>query len=164
MGMHRDMMQHETLARVDDINHCSHVAVARESIYEKNYAVDSTAVEKLLKKDSLVPTTVCYVFLSLAGISDGELCLFQNAFSSKLAQFGFCLYPMFVVDLMHKFELSVWKAVFIHLLRILDCQDESLKHELDRWQAFLYISIDLEYSWILDLEKYLLSDLTAYEK
>ncbi len=26
---------------------------------------------------------------------------------------------MFVPDLMHEFELGVWKAVFIHLLRIL---------------------------------------------
>ena len=39
---------------------------------------------------------------------------------------------MLVVDLMHEVELSVWKAVFIHLLRILDCADEGLKHELDR--------------------------------
>lgn len=33
---------------------------------------------------------------------------------------------------MHEVELGVWKAIFIHLLRILDSQDESLKHELDR--------------------------------
>jgi len=57
---------------------------------------------------------------------------FQNAFSDKLAQFGFVLFPMLVVDLMHEFELGVWKAIFIHLLRILDCQNEALKHELDK--------------------------------
>ena len=39
---------------------------------------------------------------------------------------------MLVVDLMHEFELGVWKMVFIHLLCILDCVDESLKHELDK--------------------------------
>lgn len=39
---------------------------------------------------------------------------------------------MLVVDLMHEVKLGVWKAIFIHLLRILDSQDESLKHELDR--------------------------------
>jgi hypothetical protein len=39
---------------------------------------------------------------------------------------------MLVVDLMHEFELGVWKAIFIHLLRILDCQNEGLKHELDK--------------------------------
>jgi hypothetical protein len=39
---------------------------------------------------------------------------------------------MLVVDLMHEVELNVWKAVLIHLLRILNCQDQALKHELDR--------------------------------
>jgi hypothetical protein len=58
----------------------------------------------------------------------------QNAFSCKLTEFGFSLFSMLVVDLMHEFELGVWKAVFIHLLRILDSQSEGLKHELDkRW-------------------------------
>ena len=45
---------------------------------------------------------------------------------------GFNMFDMLVVDLMHEVELGVWKAVFIHLLRLLDCHDEGLKHELDR--------------------------------
>jgi hypothetical protein len=45
---------------------------------------------------------------------------------------------MMVVDLMHEVELNVWRAIFIHLLRILDCQDEALKHELDRRYALLH--------------------------
>jgi hypothetical protein len=39
---------------------------------------------------------------------------------------------MLVVDLLHEFELGVWKALFIHLLRILEAADPSLSHELDR--------------------------------
>jgi hypothetical protein len=39
---------------------------------------------------------------------------------------------MFVVDLMHEFELGVWKSLFIHLLRILQAHDKTLLHELDR--------------------------------
>jgi hypothetical protein len=39
---------------------------------------------------------------------------------------------MLVVDLMHEFELGVWKALFIHLLRILQAYDKSLLVELDR--------------------------------
>jgi len=39
---------------------------------------------------------------------------------------------MLVVDHMHEFELGVWKAIFIHLLRMLDCRDEKLKYEMDR--------------------------------
>lgn len=46
---------------------------------------------------------------------------------------------MLVVDLMHEVELGVWKAIFIHLLRILDSQDESLKHELDRRYVLLHL-------------------------
>jgi hypothetical protein len=39
---------------------------------------------------------------------------------------------MFVVDLMHEFELGVWKALFIHLLRMLNAMDKSLVNELDQ--------------------------------
>jgi hypothetical protein len=58
MGKHRDMTQRKTLARVDDLSRRNRVASAREVIYEKNYAVDSKAMEDLLKVDSLVPTAV----------------------------------------------------------------------------------------------------------
>jgi hypothetical protein len=47
------------------------------------------------------------------------------------------MFDMLVVDLMHEVELGVWKAVFIHLLRLLECHDESLKHEMDRRQVFI---------------------------
>jgi hypothetical protein len=33
---------------------------------------------------------------------------------------------------MHEFELGVWKALFIHLLRILEAYDKKLLVELDR--------------------------------
>jgi hypothetical protein len=39
---------------------------------------------------------------------------------------------MLVVDLLHEFELGVWKALFIHLLRILEAVDKTLVNELDR--------------------------------
>ena len=42
----------------------------------------------------------------------------QNAFSDRLGD-GFDFFSLFVVDLMHEFELGVWKALFIHLIRIL---------------------------------------------
>lgn len=58
MGMPRDMAQRKTLARVDDQNRQSRVVAARKAIYEKKYSVNSAAVNKLLRKDSLVPTSV----------------------------------------------------------------------------------------------------------
>jgi hypothetical protein len=133
MGKHVDMQQRKTLARVDDVNRRNRVAAAREIIYEKKYAVNSAAVENLLREDSLVPTMVRTFFVLVVILA--EFCGFssrQNAFSSKLTQFNFSLFLLFVVDLMHEFELGVWKSVFIHLLRILDCLNENLKHELDR--------------------------------
>lgn len=56
----------------------------------------------------------------------------QNAFSEKLSPFGFNLFVMFVVDLMHEFELGIWRMLFIHLLRILRAANKDLIHELDR--------------------------------
>jgi hypothetical protein len=56
----------------------------------------------------------------------------KNAFSNKLSTLGFNLYLMLVIDLMHDFELGVWKALFIHLLRMLNAVDKVLVDELDR--------------------------------
>ena len=56
----------------------------------------------------------------------------QSAFLSALSQFGLNFFPLFVVDLMHEFELGVWKAVFTHLIRILHTQDADIIAEFDR--------------------------------
>jgi hypothetical protein len=58
MGTKRDMKRRKTLARIDDDRRRRNVATARSIIYEKHYAVDSQAVENILKEQSLVPTTV----------------------------------------------------------------------------------------------------------
>ncbi|KAF8235261.1 hypothetical protein L208DRAFT_1038046, partial [Tricholoma matsutake] len=42
-----------------------------------------------------------------------------NAFSMQLSKFGFEFHSMFVPDLLHEFELGVWKAIFTHLIHIL---------------------------------------------
>jgi hypothetical protein len=42
------------------------------------------------------------------------------------------LFVMLVVDLLHEFELGVWKALFIHLVRILNAVSPGLVNELDR--------------------------------
>jgi len=46
----------------------------------------------------------------------------QNVFSEHLAKYRFDFHSMFVVDLLHEFELGVWKATFTHLLRVLYAQ------------------------------------------
>ncbi|KAF8833375.1 hypothetical protein BDN67DRAFT_992851 [Paxillus ammoniavirescens] len=96
----QDMLQRELLAHNDTQEHRDKVSNTRKLIYEQNYAVDSKVVEDILKKESLVPT--------------------MNAFSAWLSHTGFDFFQMLVIDMLHKFELGVWKAIFIHLLRILD--------------------------------------------
>jgi hypothetical protein len=56
----------------------------------------------------------------------------QSAFISVLSKFGLDVFPLFVVDLMHEFELGVWKAVLTHLLRILHTQESWVIAEFDR--------------------------------
>ena len=58
MGTREDMMERESLACVDDMGRCRRIGDACEAIYVENSAVDGTAVETLLKGDSLVPTAV----------------------------------------------------------------------------------------------------------
>jgi hypothetical protein len=56
----------------------------------------------------------------------------QNAFSEALAPLGFDFFPMLVIDLMHEFELGVWKSIFSHLIRLLEAYDPEKVHELNR--------------------------------
>ncbi|PCH43999.1 hypothetical protein WOLCODRAFT_159399 [Wolfiporia cocos MD-104 SS10] len=71
----------------------------RRSVFRKGFALNSNKITKILDPKSLVTT--------------------RSAFSQRHSKFGFNFYSMFVPDLLHEFELGVWKAVFTHLLRIL---------------------------------------------
>jgi molybdopterin/thiamine biosynthesis adenylyltransferase len=59
MGKPQDMAQRKTLARVDDVDRRTRVETARKSVHEENQKVDGAQMQRLLKKDSLVPTAVC---------------------------------------------------------------------------------------------------------
>jgi len=63
MGMPRDMSQHVSLMRVDNVKWRIRVKAVHEAIYEHNHGVGGVAVEKLLKEHSLVPAAVGGVFL-----------------------------------------------------------------------------------------------------
>jgi hypothetical protein len=58
MGMKLDMKQRRSLARVDNDDRKRRVKLARQIIYDKKFAVNTEAVENLLKKESWVPTFV----------------------------------------------------------------------------------------------------------
>jgi hypothetical protein len=122
------MTQRETMARTDDIHRRTSVNTARQLIYEKNFRVNSAAVENLLQDKSLVPTAVSSYIRARNNIYTRKS---QNAFSDRLFPVGFNFYLMLRPDLMHEVEIG-WKALFIQLLRMLQSVDEQLLVELDR--------------------------------
>ncbi|RDB23027.1 hypothetical protein Hypma_009855 [Hypsizygus marmoreus] len=111
VGTLKDRKDRVRLQRVDNLQHRGLVNSTRKNIYNNNYAVDSQHVKNQLGPLSLLPIS--------------------NAFSKRLSTFGFNLFLMFVVDLMHEIESGVWKALLIHLFRILLSVDVNLLHEMD---------------------------------
>jgi hypothetical protein len=155
-----DMKHRQSLARVDDDAQQKKVSISRSHIYDQGYGVRSNIVENLLKEHSLVPTSVIHLSTLLLTHILTIMMIFQNAFSERLECLGFNLFIMLVVDLMHEFELGVWKVLFTHLLRILNTAHtgDALVHELDRRYVSLnYRDIDRLTVVILKLQAH--SDL-----
>ena len=129
--MKRDFKQWETKIQVDDDRRHMLVETAWEMLYVKGIQPNTKAISDLLASRSLTPTRVSYlVFLNFC--SHFNLYYIQNTFSEHLAKYGFEFHSMFVVDLMHKFELGVWKATFTDLLRILYAQGGNRIQELNK--------------------------------
>ena len=117
MGMPNDMRQRQLLVRTDDDSWWEKVLHAWELIYERSYVVNTPKIKELLRDQSLVPTTVSEDASKSALIWCTNTVM-KNTFSDKLSAFGCNLFVMLVVDLLHEFELGMWKAVFMHLLHI----------------------------------------------
>ncbi|KAI0755359.1 hypothetical protein C8Q80DRAFT_1093521 [Daedaleopsis nitida] len=84
---------------------------ARRFVFQ-GHSIASQRVTKLLNTQSLTPL--------------------QNAFSQRLSAFGVNCYELFAPDLMHEFELGVWKGVFSHLMRILAAEGADKVTEYNR--------------------------------
>ncbi|KZT09965.1 uncharacterized protein LAESUDRAFT_645703, partial [Laetiporus sulphureus 93-53] len=70
----------------------------RNLIYNLGFSVLSAAVESLLKPQSLVPMEVTNVSTIVPNYHD-----------------------LFIFDMLHEWDLSVWKQTLIHLLHLLVC-------------------------------------------
>ncbi|KZV87415.1 hypothetical protein EXIGLDRAFT_620624, partial [Exidia glandulosa HHB12029] len=112
MGQPADMKQRTEQKRRDTEERQRRIEEARQIIYELGFAVGSKEVESLLMDKSWVPT--------------------ENAFSKNLENIDFDIFELLALDLMHEFELGVWKALFIHLIRMLRSVGEHCVTELDR--------------------------------
>ncbi|THH32816.1 hypothetical protein EUX98_g1394 [Antrodiella citrinella] len=106
LGMKRDEQQRTTGARTDSNRFRSAVQTARRAIYKLGMTVKSKSVELLLAAESWVPT--CNAFSE-----------FAQSVAAEVLPYEFNFFTMLVPDLMHEFELGVWKAVFTHLIRML---------------------------------------------
>ena len=93
------------------------VVAARNAIYNSGAPIKGAFPELQLKDLSLVPTFVGFS-LVISTIVDHALC-FKNSFADALGAFGFDIYRALTVDLLHEFELGIFKSVFKHLLRLL---------------------------------------------
>ncbi|KIK81965.1 hypothetical protein PAXRUDRAFT_47946, partial [Paxillus rubicundulus Ve08.2h10] len=91
------------------------VSAARDAIYKLGAPIKGVDPERNLKEFSLVPTL--------------------NSFVERLGHLGFNIFPALVVDLLHEFELGVFKAVFKHLLRILHTINSEALTILDKRYA-----------------------------
>ncbi|KAH9480132.1 hypothetical protein JR316_0006729 [Psilocybe cubensis] len=91
--------QRQSHIRKDNQQRQDKVENSRKWIFKHGAGIKSKHVEDILQETSAVPT--------------------QNAFLTRLSQFGFNFFNMFVSNLLHEFELGVWKAFFTHMMRIL---------------------------------------------
>ncbi|KAG6906368.1 hypothetical protein DXG01_014299, partial [Tephrocybe rancida] len=98
MGMILDMERRTATIRLNDQDLKAKVTAVRSIIHQKGFAVNSKAVEAVLQPTSLVPA--------------------MNAFSNALGKFGFNHFQMLVVDILHEWEVGTWKAILIHLIRL----------------------------------------------
>ncbi|KAJ3494201.1 hypothetical protein NLJ89_g10856 [Agrocybe chaxingu] len=111
LGSKSDKRDRERLLRVDDATRRNSIERARKLMFVKGVSVTSVHIERILGAKSLIPT--------------------RNAFSERLFEHGFNFYQMFTPDLLHEFELGVWKAVFTHLIRILYAHGDNTIQELN---------------------------------
>lgn len=70
----------------------------------------------------------------------------QNAFSVVLSPFGFDFHRMLTVDLLHEVELGVWKALLMHLIRMLHTCGADKVHAFDERYGLLYMEFDQPHS------------------
>ena len=86
-------------------------------MFENGCAIQKTQVQKVLASRSLVPTRVSFA-LSYLSYSTLLTCVLE-CIRGILREVGQDYHKLFVVDLLHEFEIGIWKSVLTHLIRML---------------------------------------------
>lgn len=124
LGTQEDRDARANRPRRYDSSHIENVREARRKIYYHGYAVGSDHVNEILAPTSSVPTLVraCCYYFSVGIVIE----YMQSAFSMRLDNVapGYNPLQMLVPDLLHEFELGVWKDLLVHLMRLLDTRGQ----------------------------------------
>ncbi|KAK7452756.1 hypothetical protein VKT23_012157 [Stygiomarasmius scandens] len=105
------MQRRITLRREDTEDRQERVKEARKRIFEKGRALKSDFVKQALGEGNWTPI--------------------YNAFSKIYAKYGFDYLKMFTVDLLHEIEIGTFKAILVHLLRLVLADNRANIVELD---------------------------------
>ncbi|KAJ3531673.1 hypothetical protein NM688_g7541 [Phlebia brevispora] len=108
LGSKLDMRHRTKLRGAYERDRKHEVETARRRIYERGNSVVNKTIEGNLRPFSWVPTRM-----------------------RSIEMFEFDFYKMLVVDQLHEFELGIWKATFIHLVRILYATGDAQVQELN---------------------------------
>ncbi|KAH9848646.1 hypothetical protein C2E23DRAFT_785618 [Lenzites betulinus] len=111
MGTRNDLYRRNQ-SRQDNDDVLYRILMTRRWIFEDGVPLTSAYIARVLDPLSITPT--------------------RSAFSIRLREHGLNFYSLFVPDLMHEFELGVWKSVWIHLLRILFAAGDDKIQELNK--------------------------------
>ncbi len=130
MGTKRDLQNRVKNERKDSKTLRECIESVRRWIFQDGRAPGGTTVKKSLLAQTSVTTT--QVREALTYITRMLMLLFQSAFSVRFGDLGRNVYELFVPDLLHEFELGVWKATFTHLIRVLIAHGHDAVQTLDK--------------------------------
>ncbi|KAI0629503.1 hypothetical protein C8Q77DRAFT_1065419 [Trametes polyzona] len=127
-GTRADLLRRKDVRR-DSPALRSKIKRARKWLFTHGIPVTSIHIERLINQWSLNPL--------------------QSAFSLRLGERdpNFNVYDLLAPDLMHEFELGVWKGIFLHLMRLLHAQGPDTVQEFNHrsiYPSVQYISGDTD--------------------
>ena len=129
MGKKHDLRNRLKNSRNDNEMLHKAIGLSHKWIYQDGTPIGSNHIGNLLNPLSLRPIRVRARTVSITiKLTPCK----QSAFSQRLFSHGFNHYKMFVPDLLHEFELGVWKATFTHLMRILYAMGGTAVQQLNK--------------------------------
>ncbi|KAH6871005.1 hypothetical protein BKA70DRAFT_1451523 [Coprinopsis sp. MPI-PUGE-AT-0042] len=129
-GTEEDRLMRNTLKRNPHLQQ-ELVRQAHGLIFDKKLAIGNKKVEAILKPSSWAPVV--------------------NTFSKNLGMEKFDIFSTLVVDLLHDFEIGVWKSLFTHLIRLLESSSTRRTGSLDAELNYRFVDQDMfmRYHWKL---------------